>query len=308
MSNGTETINHALKGLVELGQKDGRNHIITQATEHVAVLETCKALEARGCTVTYLPVDGQGLVSPDAVEQAITARTVCVSIMHSNNETGTLLPIKEITARVRKAPHRVFVHCDASQSLGKLPVSVEELGVDLLTVAGHKLYAPKGIGALYRRSTVPDLPLLLHGAAQEAGRRASTENVVHSVALGKACEVAKRDLDKVRPQLTRLRDRLHEQLRERLGERAGLMRLNGPVDARLPNTLNVSFHQVEANTLLSEIGDEVAASAGAACHSDDVHVSHVLEAMGVPVDWAMGTCPSASARAPPMPRWTKPPR
>lgn len=289
MSNGTETINHALKGLAELGQKEGRNHFITQATEHVAVLEVCKSIEQHGGSVTYLPVNDEGLVSPAAVEAAITPRTICISIMHSNNETGALQPVKEIVTKASAAPHRVYVHCDASQSLGKLPVNVAELGVDLLTIAGHKLYAPKGVGALYRKSEVPELPLLLHGAGQEAGRRASTENVVHIVGLGRACAVAKRDLEKSQSHMLAMRDRLEERLKEELGPKAKRMRLNGPREARLPNTLSVSFHRVEANTLLSEVSHKVAASAGAACHSDEVHVSHVLEAMGVPQDWAMGT-------------------
>eukprot|EP00450_Noctiluca_scintillans_P029847 CAMPEP_0194538892 /NCGR_PEP_ID=MMETSP0253-20130528/78638_1 /TAXON_ID=2966 /ORGANISM="Noctiluca scintillans" /LENGTH=775 /DNA_ID=CAMNT_0039385085 /DNA_START=45 /DNA_END=2369 /DNA_ORIENTATION=+ len=289
MSNGTETINHTLKGLYEL-EGTSRDHIITQASEHVAVLETCKALERHGCKVTLLPVDGQGFVSPDAVEAAITPRTLCISIMHSNNETGTLQPIAEIVKRARKQSNHIYVHCDASQSMGKLPVNVGDLGVDMLTMAGHKLYAPKGIGALYVRQTVPELPQYLSGGGQEGGRRASTENVVHSVALGKACEIALRDLAKSQTHMQNMRDRLEQQIRDNLGEQGEFMRLNGPRDSRLPNTLNVSFHRVEANTLLSEIQDEVAASAGAACHSDSVEVSHVLEAMGVPVDWAMGTC------------------
>eukprot|EP00928_Gymnodinium_smaydae_P070490 TRINITY_DN54316_c0_g1_i1.p1 TRINITY_DN54316_c0_g1~~TRINITY_DN54316_c0_g1_i1.p1 ORF type:complete len:790 (+),score=184.21 TRINITY_DN54316_c0_g1_i1:151-2370(+) len=290
MSNGTETINHTLKGLAELSRKEGRDHIITQATEHVAVLEVCKALESQGFSVTYLPVDEEGLVSPKAVADAITAKTFCISIMHSNNETGTLQPIREIAACARAASHRIYVHCDTSQSLGKLPVTVDDLDIDFATVAGHKLYAPKGVGALYQRRTTPKLPLLLHGAGQEGGRRASTENAMHIVGLGKACEVAKRDLAHNEAHQRQMRDRLHAKLQENLGERAKCMRLNGPLELRLPNTLNVSFLRVEANTLLSEIGDDVAASAGAACHSDEVHVSHVLEAMGLPEDWAMGTC------------------
>lgn len=290
MSNGTETINYALKGLAEVGLKEGRNHLITQASEHVAVLETTKNLESRGFKVTYLPVDADGLVDPAAVGAAITPKTICVSIMHSNNETGALQPIKAISEQVRKAGQRIYFHCDASQSLGKLAVDVNDLGVDMLTIAGHKLWAPKGVGALYVRSSVPELPTFLHGAGQEGGRRASTENVIHCVGLGAACEVAQRDLAKSEAHMKAMRDRLYDQLGQKLGEKASFMRVNGPMDKRLPNTLNVSFYSVEANTLLSEIGDHVAASAGAACHSDEVHVSHVLEAMGKPQDWAMGTC------------------
>eukprot|EP00929_Paragymnodinium_shiwhaense_P089428 TRINITY_DN49568_c0_g1_i2.p1 TRINITY_DN49568_c0_g1~~TRINITY_DN49568_c0_g1_i2.p1 ORF type:complete len:774 (-),score=170.81 TRINITY_DN49568_c0_g1_i2:101-2422(-) len=291
MCNGTETINHALKGLAQLCKAEGRNHIVTQASEHVAVLEVCKALELQGCDVTYLPVDADGLVSPDVLEAAITPKTFCVSIMHSNNETGTLQPINELAARVKKAAkQRVYFHCDASQSLGKMAVDVNDLGVDMMTIAGHKLYAPKGVGALYKRSNVPELPQLMHGAGQEGGRRASTENVIHIVGLGKACEVAKRDLAKNEAHLKRMRDTLHDSLVKHLGPQSKKMRLNGPTDARLSNTLNVSFHGVEANTLLDEVSDRVAASAGAACHSDEVHMSHVLKAMGKSEDWAMGTC------------------
>ncbi|CAK9103045.1 Cysteine desulfurase IscS, partial [Durusdinium trenchii] len=220
MSNGTETINQALKGLAEMGEAEGRRHFITQASEHVAVLEVCKALERHGCEVTYLPVDAEGLVNPQTLEAAITPRTICVSIMHSNNETGALQPIKEIVQRVRKASNRVYVHCDASQSLGKLPVDVNKLDVDLLTMAGHKLYAPKGVGALYKRSTVPALPPLLHGAGQESGRRASTENVIHIVGLGKACEIARRDLEKNQKHMQEMRDRLYQQLLQGLGSKA----------------------------------------------------------------------------------------
>eukprot|EP00435_Cladocopium_sp_Y103_P026031 s2207_g6.t1 len=313
----------ALKGLAEIGEKEGRQHFITQASEHVAVLEVCKALEQRGCQVTYLPVDSEGMVSPDAVEAAMTPRTICISIMHSNNETGALQPIREIVMRARKAPKRahpseltrprwepckrdpdvqIFQNRLHTWSLGKLPVNVKELDVDLLTIAGHKLYAPKGVGALYRRCTVPDLPPLLHGAGQEAGRRASTENVIHIVGLGKACEIAARDLPQNQKHMQEMRDRLGASSlalgdgKACLGSSARklrnatnyvgahLMRQNGPAEARLPNTLSASFYKVEANTLLSEVADEVAASAGAACHSDEVHMSHVLE------DWAMGTC------------------
>eukprot|EP00927_Polykrikos_kofoidii_P072231 TRINITY_DN68371_c0_g1_i1.p1 TRINITY_DN68371_c0_g1~~TRINITY_DN68371_c0_g1_i1.p1 ORF type:complete len:847 (-),score=148.59 TRINITY_DN68371_c0_g1_i1:149-2350(-) len=310
MSNGTETINHALFGLADVlapknsvsGQSLPR--IITQQSEHVAVLETVRALEQQGRVhATYLPVGPDGVVCLDDLKSNLPSggnEAIVLSIMHSNNETGALQPIKELAACVRtwtkeSDGRRSYVHCDASQSLGKLHVDVNDLGVDLLTIAGHKLYAPKGIGALYARKTVPALPQYIHGAGQEMGRRASTENVIQVVGLGKACEIAKRDLEKNEAHMRRMRDRLHAGIDRELKQLRGvdttsaLVRVNGPTEARLPNTLSLSFRKVEANTLLSLIGDEVAASAGAACHSDSVQMSHVLTAMAVTEDWGMGT-------------------
>lgn len=309
MSNGTETINHALFGLAHAlrPQQPGGPlpHVITQTSEHVAVLETVRALERQGLAkVTYLPVGSDGLVRPEALTEALAASdgaAVVVSIMHSNNETGALQPIKDLAARGKDwasaaTGRRLLFHCDASQSLGRVAVNVSDLGIDLLTVAGHKIHAPKGVGALYaRKGTVPAMPQYLHGAGQEAGRRASTENVIQVVALGKACEIALRDLTYNSSHMRSMRDRLHEGIERELKKRREgtaverLMRLNGPQEARLPNTLSLSFRRVEANTLLSLIGDEVAASAGAACHSDEVQMSHVLEAMGVSEEWGMGT-------------------
>lgn len=317
MGNGTETINHALRGLVHVSKKDGiQPTMITQQTEHVAVLETVKALEAEDlATCRYLPVDSLGCVSLDAFSSALEAAVgndVIVSVMHSNNETGTLQPIRELTASARKwqeakPGRRCWVHCDASQSLGKVPVNVIELDVDLMTIAGHKLYAPKGVGALYSRAgRVSALPMFIKGAGQEHGRRASTENVIHVVALGKACEIAQRDLKHAQEHLTQKRDRLYAKLVSALGTSLSgracsesqaksiaskVMHVNGPTGPgqRLPNTLSVSFRHVAAPKLLADVGDVLAASAGAACHSDGVHMSHVLKAMGADPEWAMGT-------------------
>jgi cysteine desulfurase len=204
--------------------------------------------------------------------------------MHASNEVGTIQPI----AALAEIAHRAgaLVHTDTAQSLGKIAVQVDELGVDLLSIAGHKLYAPKGIGALYvRRGT--ELALFMHGAGQEAGRRPGTENVLEIVGLGKACELAQRDLEKNAAHFRQMRDRLHQVLLDELGEES--VRLNGHPEQRLPNTLSLSFRRVEANTLLAEIGVSVAASAGAACHTGKVDVSAVLQAMQVPTEWAMGT-------------------
>jgi cysteine desulfurase len=202
--------------------------------------------------------------------------------MHANNEVGTVQPLAEISRLAGK--HGVVLHTDAAQSIGKIPTDVQELGVDLLSVAGHKVYAPKGVGALYVRP--PLLPeKFCYGAGQENGRRAGTENVLEIVGLGKACEIAGRKLTREMSRLRHLRDRLHEGLAARLPE----LRVNGHPERRLPNTLSVSFKGLEADRILEGIGHEVAASAGAACHSGVVEISHVLEAMGVPVEWARGT-------------------
>jgi cysteine desulfurase len=280
-SGGTESNNHAIRGVAAALSGRGR-HIVTSAVEHPAVLAVCRHLEARGGAVTVVPVDGQGLVDPAAVAAAIRPDTILISLMHANNEVGTIQPLAEVAALAR--PRGILVHSDAAQSVGKIPVDVAALGVDLLSVAGHKLYAPKGVGALYIRRGV-GLEKLLHGAGQENGRRAGTENVLEIVGLGQACELAARDLEANRARLQTLRDRLQALLFASLDD----VRRNGHPDKRLPNTLSVSFKGLEANRILEEIGLEVAASAGAACHADTVAVSHVLEAMALPLEWAKGT-------------------
>jgi len=282
-SGGTESNNFAIRGYALASQTKGR-HIITSAVEHPAVLEVCRYLEAQGFTVTTLPVDEYGMVNPLDLRNALSPQTILVSIMHANNEVGTIQPIREL-ADLAHSVGAVF-HTDAAQSLGKMPVDVQALGVDLLSIAGHKLYAPKGIGALYVRTGI-QLDKLMYGADHEFNKRPGTENVLEIVGLGKACEVARRDLDKNMAHFREMRDRLHSGLREALPE--GSFLLNGHPDLRLPNTLSLAFYMVEANTLLAEIGDRVAASAGAACHSDDIDLSHVLVAMQVPIDYAMGT-------------------
>ena len=280
-SGGTESNNHAIRGVAAALSGRGR-HIVTSAVEHPAVLAVCRHLEARGGAVTVVPVDGQGLVDPAAVAAAIRPDTILISLMHANNEVGTIQPLAEVAALAR--PRGILVHSDAAQSVGKIPVDVAALGVDLLSVAGHKLYAPKGVGALYIRRGV-GLEKLLHGAGQENGRRAGTENVLEIVGLGQACELAAQDLEANRARLQTLRDRLQALLFASLDD----VRRNGHPVKRLPNTLSVSFKGLEANRILEEIGLEVAASAGAACHADTVAVSHVLEAMALPLEWAKGT-------------------
>jgi cysteine desulfurase len=282
-SGGTESNNYAIKGAVYADPKRG-NHVITTAIEHPAIIEVCNWLETQGFGITVLPVDVQGLVDPAALERAMTADTVLVTVMQANNEVGTIQPIAQLAEIAHR--HGVLMHTDAAQSVGKIPVRVDKLGVDLLTIAGHKLYAPKGIGALYVRSDV-QLVRLLHGAGQEGGRRPGTENVLGIVGLGQACQLAGRGLERNMAHFQAMRDRLHSGLLRELGD--GMVRLNGHPENRLPNTVSLSFRGIDANRLLSEISQDVAASAAAACHADEVDISAVLREMGVPLDWAMGT-------------------
>jgi cysteine desulfurase len=280
-SGGTESNNHAIRGIA-LRMKAKGNHIITSQFEHPAVLEVCRDLAKDGYETSYLPVGSDGLVDPADVQRALRPTTILITIMHANNEVGTIQPIADIS-RIARA-HGVAMHTDAAQSVGKILTDVNQLNVDLLSVAGHKVYAPKGIGALYvRPPLVPEK--FCHGAGQEMGRRAGTENVLAIVGLGKACEIARRDLDKNMAHMKFLRDRLHEGLLGRLTD----IRLNGHLQDRLPNTLSIAFKGLAANRLLKEFGPEVAASAGAACHADTVEISHVLKAMAIPVEWAKGT-------------------
>jgi cysteine desulfurase len=279
-SGGTESNNHAIKGAARTLRRRG-NHIITSAFEHPAVTEVCEYLAADGFEITYVPVDTCGIINLDALEKAITERTILISVMHANNEAGTIQPIGEIARIARK--RGILVHTDAAQSVGKLTVDVAELAVDLLTVAGHKLYAPKGIGALFIREGI-ELEKFMHGAGHEQGRRAGTENVIEIVGLGRACEAAKRDLAANMDRMKRTRDRLQEGLLRAVAD----MRINGHPDHRLPNTLSVSFKGIDAGTLLGAMGG-IAASAGAACHGNSVELSRTLRAMAVPVEWARGT-------------------
>lgn len=279
-SGGSESNNYAIKGAAYACRHKG-NHIITSAVEHPAVTEVCRYLETKGFTVTYVPVDRYGQVDPNDIADAITPQTILITIMHANNEVGTIEPIAQIAEIARR--HDSIMHTDCAQSIGKIPVNVNELGVDLLSVAGHKLYAPKGIGALYIKTGIA-LEKFIHGADHERNLRAGTENVIEIVGLGKAAELAARDIDNHGGHLAKLRDKLEQGLKEAFPN----IHVNGHPERRLPNTTSVSFPGLEANTILSEL-DKVAASAGAACHSDRVDVSPVLEAMNVPLEYAMGT-------------------
>ncbi len=279
-SGGTESNNYAIKGCAFTNREKG-NHIITSSIEHPAVLEICRYLEEKGFKVTYLSVDNTGLVDVKDVKAAITPQTILITIMHANNEVGTIQPIKEIA----KIAHQrgIILHSDGAQTVGKIPVKVDELNVDLLSLAGHKFYAPKGVGVLYVRSGVK-IEKLLHGADHELNRRAGTENVLEIVGLGKASELVEKNLTRYNKNMVVTRNLLEKKLRKNYSD----LQINGNVGKRLPNTLSISFKGIEANTIISEL-KSLAASAGAACHSDRVETSQTLNAMKVPVDYAMGT-------------------
>lgn len=286
-SGGTEASNLALRGAAEAVPQ--RRHVVTSVIEHPATLAPCAWLEARGYRVTRVGVDAGGRVRPDDVAAALGAETLLVSLMHSNNETGVLQPVAEV-ARAARA-RGVLVHTDAAQSLGKVPVDVGGLGVDLLSLAGHKVYAPKGVGALWVRPGTPLAPLL-RGASHERGSRPGTENVASIVGLGAACEAVGRDLADAAARMARVRDALWAGLVARV---PGLAR-NGDAGACLPNTLSVRFPGVSGTAVLAG-APEVAASTGSACHAGHEEASAVILAMGVPADAALGAVRLTVGRA-----------
>jgi len=277
-SGGSEANNHALKGVFFATGK-AKAHFITTQVEHPAIINPCRFLERLGATATYLPVDGFGRVDPDDVRRAITRETILISVMHANNEVGTIQPIPDI-ARIAQE-HDVLFHTDAAQSVGKIATRTGELGVDLLSVAGHKLYGPKGVGALFVREDVRLEPLI-HGAGHELGRRAGTENILLDVGLGAACATAQSwlGMESVR----QLRDLFWNMLQNAFGDRIAL---NGHSAERLPNTLNVSFIGRAGSEILARM-ENVAASTGSACHSGSVELSPVLKAMKIPSEIGMG--------------------
>jgi cysteine desulfurase len=277
-SGGSESNNHAIKGVFFTLREKG-SHIITTQIEHPAVINPCRFLETLGAEVTFVPVDRYGKVDPQDIQKAITPKTILITVMHANNEVGTIQPIEEISKIARE--RGIVFHTDAAQSVGKIVTKVDDLRVDLLSIAGHKVYAPKGIGALYIRKGTPIEPLI-HGASHESGRRAGTENVLLIVGLGKACEVAKTYLGDDR--ICTMRDRFWKLLQDNFGEKVVL---NGHPLHRLPNTLNVSFVGKAGGEILSRL-DGVAASTGAACHSGSVELSPVLKAMGISPEVGMG--------------------
>jgi cysteine desulfurase len=278
-SGGTESNNTALTGVFFRRPGSKPTHFIVSSVEHPSIYVTTVFLERLGATVTHVPVDGFGRTDPGSVRRAMQADTSLVSVMHANNEVGTIQPIAEIASIAHE--HGALMHCDAAQSAGKIPVNVRELDVDLLTIAGHKMYAPQGVGCLFIRKGVVLEPLL-HGAGHEAGRRAGTENVLEIVALGAACELAGSRMDVAA--MRDLRDALWRQLCERFGDQ---VTLNGHPSQRLPNTLNVCFHNHCGHEILSRI-PQLAASTGSACHDGNYKLSAVLKAMGVPESIGLG--------------------
>jgi cysteine desulfurase len=273
--SGTEADNLALKGVALANQGKG-NHIITSSIEHHAVLETCKFLEKQGFSVTYLPVDGYGMVDPSGVKKAITAKTILISVMHANNDVGTIEPIAEIGNIAREV--EIYLHTDAVQTAGHIPVDVNKLHVDLLSISAHKLYGPKGIGALYIKKGTK-VGSFMHGGGQERGKRASTENVPAIVGFGKAAEIAQQEMLEEVQKLTVFRDRLIEGILRSIEH----TQLNGHPVIRLPNNVNVSVDYAEGESMLLNLDlAGICASTGSACSSADLHPSHVLVAMGLP--------------------------
>jgi len=281
-SGGSEANNFAIKGVAFANESKG-NHIITSSIEHHAVIEPCKFLERHGFKVTYLPVDEYGLVNPDSVRKAITDKTILISIMHGNNEIGTIEPIADIGKIARDAG--VYFHTDAVQTVGHIPTGVNELGVDLLSMSAHKLYGPKGVGALYIRKGTRLSPLI-HGGDQEKGRRASTENVPGIVGLGKAVELAQQEMTEEAERLSFLRDKLITGLQEGIDH----SRLNGHPVNRLPNNVNVSIEYVEGESMVLNLDLEgICCSTGSACTSSSLEPSHVLLAINLSHELAHGS-------------------
>jgi cysteine desulfurase len=276
----TESNNLAILGVLKA--QEGK-HIITSAIEHPAIMEVCKHLETQGYEITYVPVDKSGSINPQDIENAIRPDTALITIMHANNEVGTIQPISEIVTIAKK--HKITFHTDAAQSVSKIETDISKIGADLLSIAGHKLYAPKGIGALYIKKGVK-IKNIMFGASQERCIRPGTENVIHIVALGKACEIAKRDFEKNHQTLLLSRSRLLEGIKSKIGDN---FTINGNLTNALPNTLSIAFHNVEANALASEIGNEIYLSTGSACHADSIEISSVLKAMNIDLKVAAGT-------------------
>jgi cysteine desulfurase len=279
-SGATESDNLMIKGVAEMYREKG-NHIITQAIEHKAVLDTCKRLEKYGYEVTYLPVQRDGRVDPEDVRKAITPKTILITIMYANNEIGVINPIAEIGKLAKE--HGIIFAVDGVQAVGKIPVDVQKDNIDLLAISAHKIYGPKGVGALYvrRRNPRVQLSAIIDGGGHERGMRSGTLNVTGIVGLGKACEIAQQDMPKEAERVRALRDRLRKSLEAKLDE----VYINGSMEQRLPNNLNMSFAYVEGESLLMGIND-VAVSSGSACTSATLEPSYVLKALGVGEDLA----------------------
>jgi cysteine desulfurase len=280
-SGASESNNTVLKGVAFSFREKG-NHIITTSIEHPSILNACGFLEKQGIHVTYLPVDRYAMVDPEAVRRAITPRTILISVMHANNEVGTVQPVRDCSRIARE--HGILFHTDAAQSVGKIPVSVQQLGVDLMSVAGHKFYAPKGVGVLFKKTGVEIEPLI-HGAGQEMNLRSGTQNAAYCVAIGKAAELAAEDFASHADAVRLLRDEFQQILVSKL---SGKIVVNGHPEHRLPNTLHVSFRGITGVDLLSRIPD-LATSTGAACHSGQVYLSATLKAIGIDPELGAGS-------------------
>jgi cysteine desulfurase len=287
-SGGTESDNFGVKGLA---WARGRGHIITSKIEHHAVLRTCQALEAQGFTVTYLPVDGTGMIDPDDVRRALRPDTIAITIMHANSEVGTIQPVQAIGALARA--HGAAFHVDAVQTFGKVEIDVEAFNIDLLSFSGHKIYGPKGVAGLYVRKG-SKIVSVQHGGEHERRRRAGTENVPGIVGLGKAVEIRSRDMKAEGERLVALRERLWDGIRSRVPD----VRLNGHPTQRVPGTANIAYRNVESESIVLGLDLKgVAVSAGSACTAGSVEPSYVLVAMGVPIEWAMGAVRSSLGRS-----------
>ncbi|MBR5344474.1 MAG: cysteine desulfurase NifS [Clostridia bacterium] len=281
-AGGSESDNWAIKGAAYANRKKG-NHIITTAIEHHAVLHTCAWLEKQGFEVTYLPVDRNGRVTPEQIEAAITDKTILITVMTANNEIGTIEPIAEIGRVARE--HKVLFHTDAVQAVGAIPLDVQAMNIDMLSMSGHKFHGPKGIGALYVRRGIR-IDTLIHGGAQERGQRAGTENLAGIVGIGKAIEIATENLEEKAAKLSAMRDRLIDGILERIPD----VRVNGPRDGRLPNNANISVRYIEGESMLLKLDlAGIAASSGSACTSGSLDPSHVLLAIGLPHEVAHGS-------------------
>jgi cysteine desulfurase len=287
-SGGTESDNFGVKGLAWAA---GRGHVITSKIEHHAVLRTCQALEAQGFAVTYLPVDGHGMIDPDDVRRAVRPDTIAISLMHANSEVGTIQPARAIGAIARE--HGVPFHVDAVQTFGKIEIDVEAFNIDLLSFSGHKIYGPKGVAGLYIRKGTR-MVSVQHGGEHERRRRAGTENVPGIVGLGKAAEIRRRDMKEEATRLTALRNRLWDGVRARVPD----VRLNGHPTERVPGTANIAYKHVESESIVLGLDLKgIAVSAGSACTAGSVEPSYVLVAMGVPIEWAMGAVRSSLGRS-----------
>ena len=286
-SGATESNNHALRGIAE-SRRDKGNHIITIRIEHPSILEPCMYLMSQGFEVSFLPVDEHGIINLDRLAKEIRPETILITVMHANNEVGSIQPLSAVREII--GDRDIVFHTDAAQSVGKITTDVRELGVDLMSIGGHKVYAPKGIGALYIRNGLK-LPRLIHGGGQERGLRPGTENVIETVGMGKACEIALDNFEDNFKNMKDTRDLLETKLKESLPD----IRVNGHPDKRLPNTSSISFPGIDAGQITCRLSS-VAVSGGSACHSGGSKISHVLDAMGVSEEYGRGTLRFSTGR------------